>query len=275
MEVFMDNNGKHHRRKIAAVIEAVVQGEGGKGVRENAAAMREMLAEKGDKEIDNVAEELRKLCAKNLCRSESLKKPSMSNPRSQQPPMDTRFPKGADHDDIKHVLPDGFLERVRDRGLVVIGVAPQAKILEHPRIGGFVSHCEWSSVMEGMKYGVPIISMPMQIDQPVNAKLAAEVGVAMEVVMDSSGKHHRRKIASVIEAVVQGEGGKGVRENAAAMREMLAEKGDKEIDNVAEELRKICAKNLCRSEGLKKPSMSNPRSQQPPMDTRWCSLFRS
>ncbi|VFQ72678.1 unnamed protein product [Cuscuta campestris] len=155
-----------------------------------------------------------------------------------------RFPKGGNRDNLKHVF--RFLERVGDRGLVVDGWAPQAKILEHPSIGGFVSHCGWSSVMEGMKYGVPIIAMPMHIDQPVNTKLAAEVGVAMEVVRDNSGKHHRRKIAAVIEMVVQGEGGKGVRAKAAAMREMLAEKGDKEIDKVAEELRKLCAKNLCR-----------------------------
>ncbi|VFQ76709.1 unnamed protein product [Cuscuta campestris] len=153
-----------------------------------------------------------------------------------------RFPKGEDHGDLKQVLPQGFLERVGERGLVVKGWAPQAKILEHPSIGGFVSHCGWSSVMEGMKYGVPIIAMPMHIDQPVNAKLAAEVGVAMEVVRDSNGKHCRDKIAAVIRAVVQEEAGEGVRSKAAAMREMLAVKGDKEIDGVAGELRKLCAK---------------------------------
>ncbi|VFQ77621.1 unnamed protein product [Cuscuta campestris] len=153
-----------------------------------------------------------------------------------------RFPKGEDHDDLKQVLPEGFLERVGERGLVVKGWAPQAKILEHPSIGGFVSHCGWSSVMEGMKYGVPIIAMPMHIDQPVNAKLAAKVGVAMEAVRDSNGKHCRDKIAAVIKAVVREEAGEGVRSKAAAMREMLAEKGDTEIDRVAEELRKLCAK---------------------------------
>ncbi|CAH9069913.1 unnamed protein product [Cuscuta europaea] len=153
-----------------------------------------------------------------------------------------RFPKGEDHGDLKEVLPEGFFERVGERGLVVKGWAPQAKILEHPSVGGFVSHCGWSSVMEGMKYGVPIIAMPMHIDQPVNAKLAAEVGVAAEVIRDGEGKHHREKIAAVIKAVLREEGGKAVRAKAAAMREMLAEKGDEEIDRVAEELKNLCAK---------------------------------
>ncbi|XP_019198966.1 PREDICTED: beta-D-glucosyl crocetin beta-1,6-glucosyltransferase-like [Ipomoea nil] len=31
--------------------------------------------------------------------------------------------------------------RVGERGLVVKGWAPQAKILQHPNIGGFISHC--------------------------------------------------------------------------------------------------------------------------------------
>lgn len=152
-----------------------------------------------------------------------------------------RFPKGEDRE-INHVLPEGFSGRVGDRALIVKGWAPQAKILQHPSVGGFVSHCGWSSVMEGMNYGVPIIAVPMHIDQPVNARLAEEVGVAVEVVRDSEGKLHREKIAAVINTIVTEDGGEGVRSKAAAMREMLAEKGDKEINTVVEELRKLCAK---------------------------------
>ena len=56
------------------------------------------------------------------------------------------------------------------------GWAPQTKILEHPSIGGFVSHCGWSSVMESMKFGVPIIAVPVHFDQPLNNRLVEEVG---------------------------------------------------------------------------------------------------
>lgn len=38
--------------------------------------------------------------------------------------------------------------------------------------------------MESMKFGVPIIAMSMHFDQPLNARLAVEVGVGMEVVRD-------------------------------------------------------------------------------------------
>ena len=63
-----------------------------------------------------------------------------------------RFPKG-ENIVFEETLPKGFFERVGERGLVVNGWAPQAKILTHPNVGGFVSHCGWNSVMESMKFG--------------------------------------------------------------------------------------------------------------------------
>ena len=89
---------------------------------------------------------------------------------------------------VEKALPLGFLERVGERGMVVEGWVPQVKILLHSSIGGFVSHCGWSSVMEAMKYGNPIIAIPMHIDQPVNARLVEEIGVGVEVVRDKNGK---------------------------------------------------------------------------------------
>lgn len=89
-----------------------------------------------------------------------------------------RFPKGDEDDDkdkgvnlLEASMPLGFLERVEGRGLVVEDWAPQGQILGHESVGGFVSHCGCSSMMESMKFGVPIIAMPMHLDQPLNARL--------------------------------------------------------------------------------------------------------
>ena len=35
--------------------------------------------------------------------------------------------------------------------------------------------------MESMKFGVPIIAMPMHLDQPVNARLVEALGAGVEV----------------------------------------------------------------------------------------------
>ncbi|KAK9074621.1 hypothetical protein SSX86_007219 [Deinandra increscens subsp. villosa] len=148
-----------------------------------------------------------------------------------------RFPKSEEVGQLSQHLPSGFLERVKGRGLVIEGWAPQAKILGHKNTGGFVSHCGWSSVMEAMKFGVPIIAMPMQHDQPVNARLVVEVGVGAEVVRDGNGRLNREKVAAVVQRVVIEEVAK---EKAKKVSVCIREKGDEEIDMVVSELLKLC-----------------------------------
>ena len=65
-----------------------------------------------------------------------------------------------------------------------------------------VSHCGWSSVMESMKFGVPIIAMPMHLDQPVNSRLVEALGVGVEVKRDTNGRLEREEAAKVIRKVL-------------------------------------------------------------------------
>ncbi|KAL1827971.1 hypothetical protein ACET3Z_006383 [Daucus carota] len=141
---------------------------------------------------------------------------------------------------IEEALPIGFLDRVGDRGLVVEGWAPQARILHHSSTGGFISHCGWSSIMESMMFGVPVIAMPMHIDQPFNTVVVKEVGVGQEVERDEDGRFRREEIAKVIRNVVIEKSGEIVRRKAKEMREMIREKGEKEIDEVVGELVNLC-----------------------------------
>ncbi|CAI9297183.1 unnamed protein product [Lactuca saligna] len=151
-----------------------------------------------------------------------------------------RFPKVERKLSVSEAFPLGFLERVKDTGLVIEGWAPQAKILGHENIGGFVSRCGWSSSMEAMKFGVPIIAMPMHLDQPVNARLMEEVGIGMEVVRDNDGRLRRENMAVVVRQVVVSELGKAVREKAKKISTDLRLKGEEEIDAVAVELLQLC-----------------------------------
>ena len=60
--------------------------------------------------------------------------------------------------------PPAFLERVAGRGKIV-GWAPQWKVLSHPSIACFFSHCGWNSAIEGASNGVPFLCWPYFAEQ--------------------------------------------------------------------------------------------------------------
>lgn len=153
-----------------------------------------------------------------------------------------RFPQG-NTTSVEEALPEGFLERVKERGMVVDKWAPQAKILEHPSTCGFVSHCGWSSIMESLYYGVPVIAMPMHLDQPTNARFLVEIGVAMEVLRGENGQIRKEEVARVIKLVALEKNGEEIRGKARELSKMLRTKAEEELDEALEELRNLCSKN--------------------------------
>lgn len=86
--------------------------------------------------------------------------------------------------DFQETLPEGYLDRTTELGKV-IGWAPQAEILAHRAIGGFVSHCGWNSILESIYFGVPIAAWPIYAEQQFNAfQLVIELGLGGEIKID-------------------------------------------------------------------------------------------
>ncbi|XWS59594.1 hypothetical protein CRYUN_Cryun08bG0135500 [Craigia yunnanensis] len=75
----------------------------------------------------------------------------------------------------KWLAEDGFEERMKGRGLLIRGWAPQVLILSHPSIGGFLTHCGWNSTLEGICAGVPMITWPLFSEQFMNDKLLVQI----------------------------------------------------------------------------------------------------
>ncbi|KAK3431353.1 hypothetical protein EUGRSUZ_E03231 [Eucalyptus grandis] len=84
-----------------------------------------------------------------------------------------------DQEDVKDILSNLFLERTKNKGMIIRGWTDQQEILDHPAIGGFVSHCGWNSVMEAAWQGVPMLAWPQNGDQRLNAKVVEDAGLGL------------------------------------------------------------------------------------------------
>ncbi|CAK7345158.1 unnamed protein product [Dovyalis caffra] len=104
----------------------------------------------------------------------SLRKPSSKVPNEAP----------SDHVNFEEILPERFLDTTVEIGKV-IGWAPQIDVLSHQAIGGFVSHCGWNSILESVRFGIPIAAWPIYSEQQFNAfEMVAEQGLAVEMKID-------------------------------------------------------------------------------------------
>ncbi|XP_075504272.1 mogroside IIIx synthase-like [Primulina tabacum] len=143
---------------------------------------------------------------------------------------------------VNEVMPKGFLDRTNDRGLIVQGWAPQAKILAHKSVSAFVSHCGMSSVTESFYFGVPVIAVPFKSDQPLNARLVVEAGAGVEVARDEDGKFTGDDIVKAIHKVIVEPSGGKLRLRAMELSEKMKNEEEDAMNEAAEQLLQICMK---------------------------------
>ncbi|XP_055961356.1 UDP-glycosyltransferase 73C1-like [Mercurialis annua] len=75
----------------------------------------------------------------------------------------------------KWIKENNFEERIKGKGLIIRGWAPQVVILSHSSIGGFLTHCGWNSTLEGISAGIPMVTWPLFADQFCNERLVVDV----------------------------------------------------------------------------------------------------
>ncbi|GAB2219820.1 hypothetical protein Droror1_Dr00007457 [Drosera rotundifolia] len=77
-------------------------------------------------------------------------------------------------DATPHTLPEGFLEKIGNKGKIV-HYSPQEQVLAHPAVACFVTHCGWNSMMESLTSGMPVVAFPQWGDQVTDAKFLVDV----------------------------------------------------------------------------------------------------
>ncbi|KAL2529897.1 UDP-glycosyltransferase 72B3 [Forsythia ovata] len=110
-------------------------------------------------------------------------------------------------------LPIGFLERTKDKGLVVDSWTPQVKILSHGSTGGFVTQCGWNAILESVVNGVPAIAWPLCFEQKMNAVFLTQgLKAAIRVKENENGVVERGHISNLVKELIEGEQGKQLQE---------------------------------------------------------------
>ncbi|KZV26176.1 hypothetical protein F511_06343 [Dorcoceras hygrometricum] len=125
--------------------------------------------------------------------------------------------------DAADVLPSGFEQTVKEKGLIVPWCDQEA-VLSHPGIGAFLTHCGWNSVLESMWHGVPMICYPFLYDQPTNRKLVVDdwkIGINLcdgEAVA-------RHEVAGKIKMLMCGQFGEVSKKVSTLLRNSLGDGG--------------------------------------------------
>ncbi|KAI5004520.1 hypothetical protein ZWY2020_031763 [Hordeum vulgare] len=135
--------------------------------------------------------------------------------------------------DLDMLLPQGFLDRTKGRGLVVKSWAPQGDVLAHHAVGCFVTHCGWNSVLESIMVGVPMVAWPLYAEQRLNA-VFLEKEMELAVTMKGYDKEvvEAEEVAKKVRWMMDSEGGRVLRERTLAVmrraKEALLEGGESE-----------------------------------------------
>ncbi|KAI7726041.1 hypothetical protein M8C21_008755 [Ambrosia artemisiifolia] len=121
-------------------------------------------------------------------------------------------------------LPDGFLERTRDRGVVWTSWVPQLQILSHESVGGFLTHCGWGSIVEGLMFGHALIMLPFLVDQGLNARVLVDKQVGIEVPRnEEDGSFTKDSVARSLRTVVVDDEGKIYKTNAMGLSQIFGD----------------------------------------------------
>ncbi|KAK3165731.1 hypothetical protein QOZ80_1AG0036990 [Eleusine coracana subsp. coracana] len=93
------------------------------------------------------------------------------------------------------------LQQIAGHKGLVVPWCDQLKVLCHPSVGGFLSHCGWNSILEAVFAGVPLLAFPIVWDQLVNGRLVADewkIGINLREDKNKDGNVSRAAVSAAV-----------------------------------------------------------------------------
>ncbi|XP_047076586.1 cyanidin 3-O-rutinoside 5-O-glucosyltransferase-like [Lolium rigidum] len=96
---------------------------------------------------------------------------------------------------------DNDEDRDNERGMVVEW-CDQVRVLSHPAVGCFVTHCGWNSTLESLACGTPVVAVPQWSDQDTNTRLVVQWDIGVRATIDADRFLDAEELTRCVELVM-------------------------------------------------------------------------